>query len=125
MSATLDQLHPTTIERINLSEEEIDTRCKKWGIKNMALFGSVLRSDFGVDSNIDFLISFLPDVPQGLFTIVKIKYELESLTDRTVDITIRESIEESHNWIRQREILSTAHTIYALNYALNQLDQQA
>ena len=115
MNATLDQLKPTTIERVNLSAKEIDALCKKWGIKNMALFGSVLRSDFGSDSDIDFLISFLLDVSQGLFTIVKIRCELKSLTDRAVDITVRESIEESHNWIRQHEILSTAHTIYRLN----------
>ncbi|MEL6555930.1 MAG: nucleotidyltransferase domain-containing protein [Cyanobacteria bacterium J06621_11] len=115
MSAILSQLHPKTAERLNLSEGEINAFCQKWGIKNMALFGSVLRSDFSPDSDVDFLISFLPDARQGLLTIVRIKYELESFIHRSVDITIKQSVEASHNWIRQHEILSTAHTIYELD----------
>jgi len=78
----------------------------------MALFGSVLRSDFRGDSDIDFLITFAPNVRQGLLTLAKIKQELELLLNRPVDIALKDSIEASDNWIRRREILSTAQTIY-------------
>lgn len=78
----------------------------------MAIFGSILRDDFTEESDIDILLSFAPDVRQGLLTLAKIKRELETQLHRPVDITIKESIEASDNWIRRREILTTAQTIY-------------
>lgn len=78
----------------------------------MALFSSVLRPDFRPDSDIDFLVTFKEEERQGLLTVVRAKRELESLTSRSVDIVVRQSVEESDNWIRRQEILSTAKTIY-------------
>jgi predicted nucleotidyltransferase len=40
------------------------------------------------------------------------KRELENLLGRKVDLLTKKSIEQSHNWIRQREILGTAQVIY-------------
>jgi len=78
----------------------------------MALFGSILRDDFRADSDIDLLITFAPSARQGLLTLAKIKHELESRLQRSVDLIPEASIQMSDNWIRQREILSTAQTIY-------------
>ncbi|MEM9805851.1 MAG: nucleotidyltransferase domain-containing protein [Cyanobacteria bacterium P01_D01_bin.56] len=86
--------------------------CQRWGIRNLALFGSILRDDFTEKSDIDILLTFEPDVRQGLLVLAKIKHELEEQLHRPVDITIKESIETSENWIRRREILTTAQTIY-------------
>ncbi|MEM9047536.1 MAG: DNA polymerase subunit beta, partial [Pseudomonadota bacterium] len=55
---------------------------------------------------------FKPSVRQGLLTLAKIKHELEEKLHRPVDISIKESIESSENWIRRQEILTTAQTIY-------------
>lgn len=78
----------------------------------MALFGSILRADFDNNSDIDILITFSPTARQGLLTLSQIKRELESVVQRSVDLAVRESIEESTNWIRKREILTTAQTVY-------------
>lgn len=110
--ATLNSLNPEIEARIGISTEKLVELWKNWGIESVALFGSVLRADFGPDSDIDFLVSFRPDTRQGLLKQVKLKHELESLTNREVDIVVRQSIEESDNWIRQREILTTAKVIY-------------
>ena len=46
---------------IKIPLDQIETFCKKWKVKEFALFGSILRSDFNIKtSDIDVLISFLP-----------------------------------------------------------------
>jgi predicted nucleotidyltransferase len=78
----------------------------------MYLFGSVLREDFRPDSDIDVLVSFQDSVSWGLLEFSRMKRELENLLGRKVDLLTKKSIEQSHNWIRQREILETAQVIY-------------
>jgi len=107
----LDQ-NPTIQTRLGLSSQDIANVCQQWGITKMALFGSILRDDFRADSDIDLLITFAPHARQGLITLAKIKHELESRLNRSIDIVPEASIQTSDNWIRQREILSSAQTIY-------------
>lgn len=99
-------------DRIGLTPEMISQFCKKWSISKLELFGSVLRSDFTPESDIDFLVSFSPGARRGLFTRIQIMHELEDLTTRRVDVIARKSIEDSENWIRRREILTTVKAIY-------------
>ncbi len=98
--------------RLAIPEEKLIEVCRQWKIAELALFGSILREDFQETSDIDLLISFAPDAPQGLLTLVRIKHQLEDLLDRTVDLVIKEAIQEGGNWIRRQEILSTAVIIY-------------
>lgn len=108
----LTQLDPTIQQRLGLSINAVAAFCCQWGIVNLALFGSVLRDDYQEESDIDILVTFAPDARQGLLTLAKIKHELESLLNRPVDIAVKSSVEASDTWIRRREILATAHTIY-------------
>jgi uncharacterized protein len=112
MPNLLADRNPQIQQRLGLSLTEISTFCQQWQIVEMALFGSVLREDFQVDSDIDILVKFAPNARQGLLTIAKIKYELETRFKRPVDIAIKQSIETSENWIRRQEILETAQVIY-------------
>ncbi|WP_017295184.1 nucleotidyltransferase family protein [Geminocystis herdmanii] len=108
-------LSKTEIEkRLQISLNQIFDICQQWNIKEMALFGSVLRDDFNNESDVDFLISFQPNTPQGLLTISKLKSQLESLLNYPVDIAIKDSLNDNDNWIRSKEILTTAQTIYLL-----------
>ena len=100
------------VNRLAISEEQLIEVCRQWKIAELALFGSVLREDFRENSDIDLLISFAPDAPQGLLTLARIKHQLEDLLDRPVDLVIKEAIQEGDNWIRRQEILDTAVSIY-------------
>lgn len=112
MPNTLADRNPKIQQRLGLSLTEISTFCQQWQIVEMALFGSVLREDFQVDSDIDILVKFAPNARQGLLTLAKIKHELEMRFGRPVDIAIKQAIETSENWIRRHEILNTAQVIY-------------
>ena len=91
---------------------KIETLCRKWKIKELSLFGSVLRDDFDpTKSDIDILIEFYPGTYWGL-EIVDMKDELEKIFKRPVDFLNKKSIEKSHNPYRKKEILGSYEVIY-------------
>ena len=96
-----------------ISEEAIAAFCKKWGIKELALFGSVLRDDFGPESDVDVLYTMLPDRQCGFHEYFDMKDELEKLFESPVDLVRKSLVEQSPNWIRRRHILSTYRVVYA------------
>ena len=101
-----------TLVRLSLSQLEIEAFCQRWQISEFALFGSVLREDFRPDSDVDVLVELQPTAPKGLSEWIAMQDELEALFGRQVDLVSKRAIQESHNWIRKRNILSTAQVIY-------------
>ena len=99
--------------QINVSREELAQFCRRWQIREFCFFGSVLRTDFRPDSDVDVLVSFEPSAQWTLFDLVAIKQELEDLFQRKVDLLTRRSVEASSNWIRRQSILETAECVYA------------
>jgi predicted nucleotidyltransferase len=97
---------------LDLSEEQIADFCRRWHIHKFALFGSVLRSDFSQDSDLDVLVTFAPDAEWSLLDHVQMEQELEALVGRKVDLLSRRAVERSHNWIRRQEILNSAEVVY-------------
>jgi len=100
------------IANIEISEDTIADFCRRWRITELALFGSVLRGDFGPDSDVDVLATFDPDAHWTLFDMVHMQDELIELFGRGVDLLSRRGIERSQNHIRRDAILSSAETIY-------------
>jgi predicted nucleotidyltransferase len=96
-----------------LPQAEISEFCRRWQIAELALFGSVLRNDFGSESDLDVLVTFAPEANWGLLDHSRMKQELVALLGRKVDLLTRKAVERSRNWLRRREILSTAQVVYA------------
>lgn len=84
--------------------------CRKWRVRELSLFGSALRNDFGSDSDLDFLVSFEPDSHWDLLNLVEMKSELEEHFGRPVDLIEKDAI---RNPWRRHEILSTRQVIHA------------
>lgn len=103
----------TTQARMGVSPDEIAAFCKRRQITELALFGSVLRDDFGPDSDIDVLVRFSPDAKLSFLSLDQMEEELSEMLGRKVDLLTRKSIEQSPNWIRRENILGSAKTIYA------------
>ncbi|WP_235927068.1 nucleotidyltransferase family protein [Gloeocapsopsis dulcis] len=95
-----------------LAQEKVNEFCQRWKIIELSLFGSIVRDDFRSDSDIDVLVAFNSDVPWTLLDLVDMQQELEQLLGRKVDFVEKQTIEQSPNWIRRQEILSTAQTVY-------------
>ncbi|MGI0495458.1 nucleotidyltransferase family protein [Alkalinema pantanalense CENA528] len=104
---------------IELPREKIAEFCQKWQVTELALFGSSLRDDFRPDSDIDILVQFHPDAHPTFSTLDQMEAELTTLFDRAVDLVTRQGIESSRNYLRRREILSSAQVVYATRSAIS------
>ena len=97
---------------IAIPTEGIADFCERWQVREMALFGSVLRDDFGPDSDIDVLVAFEDGARHTLFNMVEMEEELRALFGRDVDLVSRRGIERSSNHLRRAAILGSAETIH-------------
>ena len=98
---------------VALPREQLAAFCKKWEVSELALFGSILREDFGPDSDIDVLVTFSPASTRTLLDEARMEMELEKVLGRKVDLVDREAVEQSHNWLRREKILEATKRIYA------------
>jgi len=97
---------------LQFSADQIRDFCQRWKIVEFSLFGSVLRDDFGPDSDVDVLVSFAEDAHWGLFDLGRMEEELRGIFGREVDLLTRRSLEESPNPIRRDHILAHLETIH-------------
>jgi predicted nucleotidyltransferase len=71
--------------RLSLPDEPIAAFCRNHGIRKLCLFGSVLRQDFGPQSDVDVLVEFEPGARTGL-RFFEMQEELSALIGRKVDL---------------------------------------
>jgi predicted nucleotidyltransferase len=103
----------TAIALHRLSQETLADFARRWDLLELAVFGSVLRDDFGAESDIDVLVTFRPGHKRTVFDHLRMEEELSRLLARRVEITSRGALDEGvHPQIRD-EILGTAHVLYA------------
>jgi uncharacterized protein len=97
---------------LELSMDKIAEFCRRWKITEFALFGSVLRTAFRPDSDIDALVTFAPGARWRFYDLVNMKEELEATFGRPIDLVERRLVECSENYIRREHILNHTETIY-------------
>ena len=91
----------------------MDSFCRRWQVSELALFGSVVREDFGPDSDVDVLIQFQPPARHTLLDMARMEEELRQIFGRDVDLVERSAIEQSRNRFRRKAILQSAESIHA------------
>ena len=70
---------------IDIPQDALSAFCERHHIRRLALFGSVLRDDFGPDSDVDVLVEFEPGQAPGL-AFFSMQDELSKLLGRRVDL---------------------------------------
>jgi len=95
---------------IELDENILIELSHKYNIIELGLFGSVLRDDFSLNSDIDILIEFSPDTQYSFFDVLHIKEDFQKQLGRPIDLVEKEGIKNPY---RRNEILSTNKVIYA------------
>ncbi len=70
---------------IDIPEDSLIEFCRRHHIRSLSIFGSVLRDDFGPDSDIDVLVEFEPDKTPG-YAFLAMERELSALLERKVDL---------------------------------------
>jgi len=71
---------------IQIPQVELSDFCRRWQIRKLSLFGSVLRNQLRPDSDLDVLVEFPAGRLVGLIGMAKIERELSDLLGRKVDL---------------------------------------
>jgi len=72
--------------RIHIPQDRIADFCRRNQIRRLALFGSVLRDDFGPDSDVDVLVEFESGARVGLLRLAGMEIELSEILGRKADL---------------------------------------
>jgi predicted nucleotidyltransferase/DNA-binding XRE family transcriptional regulator len=78
------------LSRVRASAAELRTALEPLGARAIHVFGSVARGDDTGDSDIDLLVDLAPDV--GMFNLLRMQREAESILGRSVDLVPREGL---------------------------------
>lgn len=78
--------------KIKINSDDLARLCMKWKVDKLAFFGSVVREDFGPESDIDMVVWFQENSGLSLLDIVDMKEEFEAFFDRDVDIVELEAV---------------------------------
>jgi uncharacterized protein len=97
---------------IDLDSPAIRDFCRKWKIRELSVFGSVLRDDFRPDSDIDFLADYEADAEWEIEDLDAMDEELGRIVGRKAELVDRRAVERSPNYIRRRNILRTAERLH-------------
>ncbi len=94
-------------------KDKIADFCRRWKVRELSLFGSIVRGEFGPDSDIDILIDFEDDAHWGLFEHIQMQRELEEVLGRKVDLISKRAVMNSSNRVLRREIERSAQVIFS------------
>lgn len=95
--------------RVTIDKAAVAEVCRRHHVRELSLFGSVLRNDFSTESDIDVLYEFEPGRHVG-FDIFRVEEELSAaLGGRKVDLVPKKYL---NRWMRDR-VLASAQVLYA------------
>lgn len=95
----------------SLPTKQIEDFCRKYGVAELSLFGSILRDDFGPDSDVDVLVTLEPGREMTIEAYLDMRDELSAMFDgREIDLVQKPLLT---NPFRRHEILRTRQVMYA------------
>lgn len=99
---------PMKTSHLHISQSTLVEFCKKHHIRKLSLFGSILREDFGPESDVDVLVEFDPEHIPGLFGLSGMEIELSELLGRKADLRTPEDLSR---YFRE-EVMASAELRY-------------
>lgn len=94
---------------IHLPQAEIAEICRRHQVSELSLFGSASRGELRPDSDIDFLVDFLPGARPGLLGVSAMTRELTTLLGRQVDLVVKPALKP----LVRAGVLADAQLLYA------------
>jgi len=96
--------------RIDIPKDRIAEFCRRWKVKELAIFGSALGDDFRPDSDVDVLVVVRDDAMWTVFDHIKAEEELGEILGRRVDLVEKSAI---RNPFRRHHIMKNHVVVYA------------
>jgi hypothetical protein len=94
--------------QISVSSDELAGLCRRYSIRRLSLFGSVLRDDFSEESDVDVLVEFEPGTKVTFFSLARVEDALSTLFARRADVHVPRTLSPH---LRDR-VLSQARDLY-------------
>ena len=105
----MQRTNDISASRLGISPNDIQAFCQRYQVRELALFGSVLRDDFRTDSDIDVLVEFEPEAQIGFLALARMQRELSTIFRRPVDLVTKTGLKPK---IRQ-VVLDSMRVLYA------------
>jgi uncharacterized protein len=99
----------TVRHNIEIDMDALAEICRRYYVRELSLFGSVLRDDFREDSDVDVMVDYQPEARVSLFAMSDLRYELMELFGREVDLVSKRGLRRGY----REHILSTCEHLYA------------
>lgn len=96
----------TGVSRIDLIRQEIPILRERFGVRELAVFGSVVRGEQRLDSDVDVLVTF--DGPADFDRFMGLKFHLEDLLRSRVDLVTRKALRPELRVRIEKEAVSIA-----------------
>lgn len=94
---------------IDISLDELADFCRRYRVRKLSLFGSVLRDNFTPESDIDVLVEFGPGANASFFTLFDMEEELSGIfCGRRVDVNTPGGLSKYF----RNEVLAEAEVMY-------------
>ena len=94
---------------VEIAEGDLFAICRKYGVKELAVFGSAALGEMRPDSDVDLLVEFLAEARPGLLGLSALGREFSTILGRRVDVAVKAALKP----LARKEILSEANVIYA------------
>jgi uncharacterized protein len=97
------------VGKLDIPMQAVAAICRKYRIRELSIFGSSLRDDFGPESDVDLLVDFEPDHGIGLIKYGQCQDELAEVLGRRVDLVQKSGLKA----LVKQTILDSARVVYA------------
>ena len=94
---------------VEVDESKLAEICQRYGVRELSVFGSAVRGEMRPDSDIDFLVEFLPDAEIGLVEYAGLMLDLSALLGRKVDVVSKRALKP----LIRDSVIREARPVYA------------
>lgn len=95
--------------QLPIPQADLQAFCRAHSVRELSVFGSAVRGDFGANSDVDVLIELATEARVGLIALQRMRDELARIFGRPVDLLTKNGI---NRHIRE-DILREAQVIHA------------
>ena len=94
---------------VAVEENKLAELCRRYQVRELAVFGSAARGEMRPDSDVDLLVEFLPGAEIGLLEHAGLMLDLSQLLGRRVDLVSKRGLKA----LIRDSILREARPVYA------------